>query len=113
MAAVVYVLSSRIIKPIGATTKQLELIAEGRIDQVEILDAKGNDEIGSMARALNSLNSKFIAITSFSKSIGLSGQRIGFVHSTNDDFLKEFVSPLLEQNAGEFGGQGMKQHTIF
>ena len=30
-----------------------------------------------------------IIIESFSKSIGLSGQRIGFIHSTNADFIRE------------------------
>jgi len=31
-----------------------------------------------------------IILESFSKSIGLSGQRLGFMHSTNKDFVSEF-----------------------
>jgi aspartate/methionine/tyrosine aminotransferase len=36
-----------------------------------------------------------ILVESFSKSIGLSGQRIGFIHSTNNEFNTEFNINLL------------------
>ncbi|MEA1876467.1 MAG: response regulator [Bacteroidota bacterium] len=87
LGIVVYVLSTRIIKPIEATTKQLEILAEGRIDQVEILDTNSKDEIGSMARALNSLNNKFLAITSFSKSIGEGRLNVKYPYTSDHDSL--------------------------
>ena len=37
---------------------------------------------------------------SFSKSVGLSGQRIGFVHSLNEDFNREFFLRLLYNTNG-------------
>ena len=87
LGVVVYILSTRIIKPIEATTKQLEVLAEGKIDQVEILDTKSKDEIGSMARALNSLNNKFIAITSFSKAIGEGKLDVKYPYTSDHDSL--------------------------
>lgn len=41
-----------------------------------------------------------IIIESFSKSIGLSGQRIGFVHSINNDFNKELAIRLMYATNG-------------
>lgn len=87
LGIIVYILSTRIIKPIEATTKQLEILAEGRIDQVEILDTNSQDEIGSMARALNSLNNKFLAITSFSKSIGEGRLNVKYPFTSDHDSL--------------------------
>ncbi len=96
LAVVVYILSSRIIKPIEATTKQLELLAEGLIDQVEILEEKSNDEIGSMARALNSLNSRFMAITSFSKSIGEGNLKVKYPYTSDHDTLGTALTSMQE-----------------
>ena len=41
-----------------------------------------------------------IIVDSFSKSIGLSGQRIGFVHSTNTEFISEFSNRILYATNG-------------
>jgi aspartate aminotransferase len=41
-----------------------------------------------------------IICESFSKSIGLSGQRIGFVHSVNNDFMNELAINLLYATNG-------------
>lgn len=41
-----------------------------------------------------------IIIESFSKSVGLSGQRIGFVHSSNLDFMTEFGIRLVSATNG-------------
>jgi aspartate/methionine/tyrosine aminotransferase len=41
-----------------------------------------------------------IVCESFSKSIGLSGQRIGFVHCKNDDFMQELAIKLLYATNG-------------
>ncbi|MCK5781401.1 MAG: pyridoxal phosphate-dependent aminotransferase [Flavobacteriales bacterium] len=41
-----------------------------------------------------------IIVESFSKSIGLSGQRIGFIHSIDTDFNTELSINLLYQNNG-------------
>lgn len=47
------------------------------------------------------LNHKNVIISeSFSKSIGLSGQRLGFIHSTNDEFNKEISTRLLYDSNG-------------
>ncbi len=47
------------------------------------------------------LNYENVIITeSFSKSIGLSGQRIGFMHSKNNDFNEEFAIRLLYSGNG-------------
>lgn len=44
-----------------------------------------------------------IIVESFSKSLGLSGQRIGFIHTTNRDFLDEANTRLLFQSVGANG----------
>jgi len=41
-----------------------------------------------------------IIIESFSKSIGLSGQRIGFIHSTNKKFISEILIRLMYATNG-------------
>jgi len=41
-----------------------------------------------------------IIIESFSKSLGLSGQRIGFIHSTDADFIKEATLRILYATNG-------------
>lgn len=41
-----------------------------------------------------------IIVESFSKSVGLSGQRLGFVHSTNKEFNKEFAIHILYTGNG-------------
>ena len=41
-----------------------------------------------------------IIVESFSKSLGLSGQRIGFVHSSNRDFVTEFGIRLVSATNG-------------
>lgn len=87
LSLVVYILSTRIIRPIEATTRQLQLIADGRIDEVEILDDYSNDEIGLMAKALNSLNNKFVAIAAFSKAIGQGNLEAEYPATTDNDAL--------------------------
>jgi len=70
-----------------------------------------------------------IIIESFSKSVGLSGQRIGFIHSSNTDFTseaalrlmyatnginsfaQELVTKLLASSAGILAVKEFKQHT--
>lgn len=50
---------------------------------------------------------------SFSKSMGLSGQRIGFVHSANQDFLKEFrIRLLYETNSINGFAQNLVYHLL-
>lgn len=47
------------------------------------------------------LNHENVIISeSFSKSIGLSGQRLGFIHSINDEFNKEISTKLLYDSNG-------------
>lgn len=41
-----------------------------------------------------------IIVESFSKSLGLSGQRIGFIHNSNSDFIKEAVNRLMYATNG-------------
>ena len=41
-----------------------------------------------------------IIVESFSKSVGLSGQRLGFVHSTNSDFMNELGIRLMYATNG-------------
>lgn len=41
-----------------------------------------------------------VLIESFSKSLGLSGQRIGFLHCVNNNFLKEVTLRLLYESLG-------------
>lgn len=71
-----------------------------------------------------------IIIESFSKSLGLSGQRIGFVHSVNSEFVNEaanrlmyatngvngfaqvLVSKLINSNEGINAVQNFKKETI-
>jgi aspartate/methionine/tyrosine aminotransferase len=52
------------------------------------------DETDNLYSKLAKLKNVII-VESFSKSIGLSGQRIGFVHSTNQEFNQEFKIHLL------------------
>ncbi len=44
-----------------------------------------------------------IIVESFSKSLGLSGQRIGFIHTGNQEFLDEANTRLLFQSVGANG----------
>ena len=55
-----------------------------------------NDEFYSQLKEFEHL----IIVESFSKSIGLSGQRLGFVHSTNKDFNKELNINILYATNG-------------
>jgi len=45
-------------------------------------------------------NENVILVESFSKSIGLSGQRIGFIHSVNNDFIDELTIRLMYSTNG-------------
>lgn len=50
---------------------------------------------------------------SFSKSMGLSGQRLGFVHSMNQEFLKEFrIRLLYETNSINGFAQTLVYHLL-
>ena len=71
-----------------------------------------------------------IIIESFSKSIGLSGQRIGFVHSTNKNFISEIlirlmyatnginafsqilVAKILDSDEGKIAAEDFKKTTV-
>ncbi len=44
-----------------------------------------------------------VVVDSFSKSLGLSGQRIGFVHCCNEDFNREFAVRLMYSSNGVNG----------
>lgn len=57
------------------------------------------DESDTLYRKL-SLMENVILSESFSKSVGLSGQRIGFIHSTNPRFHEEANIRVLFQTAG-------------
>ena len=61
-----------------------------------------------MARLLNFKN--VILLESFSKFLGLSGQRIGFLHSNNKDFNKEFKIQLLYATNGT---NAFAQHLVY
>jgi aspartate/methionine/tyrosine aminotransferase len=57
------------------------------------------DESDTFYRELMLLENVII-VESFSKSLGLSGQRIGFVHSSNRDFVTEFGIRLVSATNG-------------
>jgi len=57
------------------------------------------DNTDDMYKKLSSF-SNVIITESFSKSIGLSGQRLGFIHSTNQDFNTELAIRLLYNGNG-------------
>jgi aspartate/methionine/tyrosine aminotransferase len=57
------------------------------------------DEFDTFYYELMSLENVII-IESFSKSVGLSGQRIGFVYSCNNDFVSEFGIRLVSATNG-------------
>jgi aspartate/methionine/tyrosine aminotransferase len=53
-----------------------------------------NDQSDTMYQDMMGLPNVII-IESFSKCVGLSGQRLGFIHSVNDDFNEEFRLRIL------------------
>ena len=57
------------------------------------------DETDNFYESIFSLENVII-VESFSKSIGLSGQRIGFVHSTNKEFINEIKIRLMYATNG-------------
>ena len=55
-----------------------------------------NDDFYQKIYNLNNV----IIVESFSKSLGLSGQRIGFVHNVNNDFISEILLRLMYATNG-------------
>jgi len=54
-----------------------------------------------------------VLVESFSKSIGLSGQRIGFVHSVNTDLMQELAIRLMYSTNGINGFSQLLVEKIF
>ena len=54
-----------------------------------------------------------IITESFSKSIGLSGQRLGFIHSTNEEFNKEVSIRLLYDSNGVSASSQLLVEKLF
>jgi len=94
LGLIVFILSTRIIKPIEATTKSLTQLSEGSLDSIKILKVDSKDEIGLMAKALNTLNNKFVSIADFTREIGQGNLQVNYPFDSDHDILGQALTRM-------------------
>lgn len=80
-------ISNRISKPIIYTSKQLKLLSQGRLKQIENVDISRNDEIGEMITALNELSASQKHLARFATEVGNGNLDINIDIKNEEDII--------------------------
>ncbi len=87
MSFLIYFISTPLIKPITTTTKVLDALSQGDMENMVKFEEHKNHELGIMAGAVNRLQVRFRAIASFASDIGQGKLDTVYPLNTEKDML--------------------------
>ena len=94
LAMAIFIISTRIIRPVEITTKRLSKLSTGEIDGGESMEVRSHDEIGAMAMAFNALNERLDAVIQFARAIGSGRLDVQYPFKSKDDMLGSALSRM-------------------
>jgi len=87
MSLLVYFITTPLVKPITATTRVLDSLSQGEMENSIKLRAHDNHELGIMAGSVNRLQERFKVIAGFASDIGQGKLDTVYPYNTEKDML--------------------------
>ncbi|MCX6224505.1 MAG: ATP-binding protein, partial [Bacteroidia bacterium] len=100
MSILIYYISVPLVKPITTTTRVLDSLSQGEINDLIRLEAHNHHELGIMAGSVNRIQERFRAIAGFAADIGRGKLDTVYPFNTEKDILgsalKQMQSDLIQ-----------------
>ncbi|MFA5417497.1 MAG: response regulator, partial [Bacteroidales bacterium] len=87
LAFIIWIVAKKITTPLKFTTKELNMLATGAIDQVKKIKITTHDELSEMGEALNKLTDSMKKSAEFAREIGMGRYEAGFSSLGKSDIL--------------------------
>jgi CheY-like chemotaxis protein/signal transduction histidine kinase len=94
MGFVVYAISIPLVKPITTTTRVLDNLSQGIMDEVNLLQAHNKHELGIMAGAVNRIQERLTAVAVFASEIGKGKLDTKYPFKTEYDILGQALERM-------------------
>jgi methyl-accepting chemotaxis protein len=103
-------ISRLLTNPIVHASKELNLIAEGRLDQTQEISNDADDEIGRMVSSLNLLTSSQKNLANFANEVGRGNLDASIVVKSNDD---QIGKAMIEMKENLIAAKKAEEQRIF
>jgi CheY-like chemotaxis protein/signal transduction histidine kinase/HAMP domain-containing protein len=94
MIILIYFISNPLVRPITETTRVLDTLSQGKIDEGNKLEDHDRHELGIMAGSVNRIRERFRAIAGFAEDIGQGKLDTVYPYNTKDDILGQSLEQM-------------------
>jgi CheY-like chemotaxis protein/signal transduction histidine kinase len=94
MGVVVFAISIPLVKPITTTTRVLDSLSQGVVNEENLLWAHNRHELGIMAGAVNRIQERFKAVAVFASEIGKGKLNTKYPFKTENDMLGQALEQM-------------------
>ncbi len=94
MVLLIYNISTPLVRPVKETTRVLDALSQGKIDETTSLDAHTRHELGIMAVSVNNIRARFKAIAGFAADIGQGKLDTVYPFNTVNDQLGQSLERM-------------------